>query len=138
MLSLIHKKLSPEKLAALRTETKEAHDKALDSTLTAVHAAVMNNNVAMVNAYLDAVLDPRNGLSLNQAMELIRMPHNGKPAFYRALSRGTPDMIRTFIKTILASKLDEKHKIDLLLARRESINFGAFYIAMSSRNPERV
>ncbi|WP_194715876.1 ankyrin repeat domain-containing protein [Noviherbaspirillum soli] len=137
-LSRIHKKLPPEKVAELRRETKEAHDKALNSTLPAVHAAIMNNNVAMVKAYLDAVLDPDSGVSSNQAMELISTPHKGKSAFYRALMRGTPDMIRTFIETILASKLDETHKVDLLLARRESDNFGAFYIAMSSRSPERV
>jgi hypothetical protein len=137
-LSRIHKKLSPQEVTALRKETKQAYDKALNSTLPAVHAAIMNNNVAMVKAYLDAVLDPASKLSSNETMELIRMPHKGKSAFYRALIRGTPDMIRTFIGTILASKLDETHKIDLLLARRESDNFGAFYIAMSSRNPERV
>jgi hypothetical protein len=70
--------------------------------------------------------------------KLISMPHKGKSAFYRAMMRGTPEMIRAFIETIVASKLDEKHKVDLLLARRESDNFGAFYIAMSSRNPKRV
>jgi hypothetical protein len=137
-LSRIHKKLPPEKVAELRKETKEAHDKALNSTLPAVHAAIMNNNVGMVKAYLNAVLDPASNLSSNQAMELISMPHKGKSAFYRALMRGTPDMIRTFMEAILASKLDETHKVDLLLARRESDNFGAFYIAMSSRNTERV
>lgn len=137
-LSRIHKKLPREKLTELRRETKEAHDKALNSTLPAVHAAIMNNNVTVVKAYLDAVLDPASNLSSNNAMKLISMPHNGKSAFYRALIRGTPDMIRTFMETILSSKLDETHKVDLLLARRESDNFGAFYIAMSSRNPERV
>lgn len=137
-LSRIHKKLPPEKVTELRKETKDAYDNALNSTLPAMHAAIMNNNVAMVKAYLDTVLDPASKLSSNEAMELISMPHKGKSAFYRALIRGTPDMIRTFIETILASKLDETHKVDLLLARRESDNLGAFYIAMSSRNPERV
>jgi hypothetical protein len=137
-LSRIHKKLPTEKVTELRKETKEAYDKALNSTLPAVHAAIMHNNVAMVKAYLDAVLDPNSGLSSIRAMQLISMPHKGKSAFYRALMRGTSDMIRTFMETILASKLDETHKVDLLLARRESDNFGAFYIAMSSRNPERV
>ena len=137
-LSRIHKELPAEKVAALRKETKEAHDKVLNSTLPAVHAAIMSNNVAMVKAYLNAVLAPDNGLSSIQAMELISMPHEGRSAFYRALMRGTPEMISTFFETILASKLDETHKVDLLLARRESDNFGAFYIAMSSRNPERV
>jgi hypothetical protein len=137
-LSLIHRKLPEETVEELRQKTKEEYDKALNSTLPAVHAAIINDDVDKVKAYLDAVLDPNNGLSSNQAMELIRMPHKGKSAFYRALIRGTPDMIRTFIETILASKLDLSHKIDLLLARRESDNFGAFYIAMSSRNPERV
>ncbi len=134
----IHKRLPQDKVAELRKETRETHDKALNSTLPAVHAAIMSNNVGMVQAYLDAVLDPNNGLSSIRAMELISMPHKGKSAFYRAMMRGTPDMIRAFIETILASKLDKKHKIALLLARRESDNFGAFYIAMSSRNPERV
>jgi hypothetical protein len=137
-LSRIHKELPAEKVAELRNETKAAHDKALNSTLPAVHAAIMSDNVAMVQAYMDAVLDPNNGLSSIRAMGLISMPHKGKSAFYRALMRGTPDMIRAFIETILASKLDKKHKIELLLARREFDNFGAFYIAMSSRNPERV
>lgn len=137
-LSLIHKKLPEDKVKELKEKTKEEYDKALNSTLPAVHAAIMNDNVKKVEAYLEAVLDPNNGLSSNEAMKLISMPHKGKSAFYRALIRGTPDMIRTFIETILASKLDETHKIDLLLARRESDNFGAFYIAMSSRNPERV
>lgn len=137
-LSLIHKELPPDKLTELRKETKKAYDKALNSTLPAIHAAIMNDNVAMVGAYLDAVLERSSGLSSQQAMRLVEMPHKGKSAFYRALIRGTPEMIRTFIKAILASKLDETHKIDLLLARRESDNSGAFYIAMSSRDPERV
>jgi hypothetical protein len=137
-LSLIHKKLPEDKVKELKEKTKEEYDKALNSTLPAVHAAIMNDNVKKVEAYLEAVLDPSNGLSPDEVTKLISMPHKGKSAFYRALIRGTPDMIRTFIETILASKLHETHKVDLLLARRESDNFGAFYIAMSSRDPERV
>ena len=74
----------------------------------------MDDDVDKLKAYLDAVLDPNNGLSSNKAMELIKMPHKGKSAFYRALIRGTPEMIRTFIDELsLASKLDLTHKIDL-------------------------
>ena len=137
-LSLIQRKLPEETVQELRKKTREEYGKALNSTLPAVHAAIMDDDVDKLKAYLDAVLDPNNGLSSNKAMELIKMPHKGKSAFYRALIRGTPEMIRTFIETILASKLDLTHKIDLLLARRDSDNFGAFYIAMSSGDAEQV
>jgi hypothetical protein len=102
------------------------------NSLPALQVAILTGKAPAVGAYMEAVLDYCGSMPLEELADLLEFRSEGKPAFYTAVTEGSPEVIAAYVQAVLASRLSEDAKIDILDAGTNPGWFGAFYLAMRS------
>lgn len=132
----ISKSLSRIERQEIARNVREEMTEALKSRLPALHVAVMEDRLESVRAYLESILEDKK-LNEKEKLQLLEIKHGKqeKTAFYRAMFKGSAEMIQLWVTTVLASKLSPDSKLALLDARRKD-GLAAFYVAMSDGREE--